>query len=357
MKILIVGSWVSSAYEEPLYQAFKKISINVHAFKWCKYLHFSPLSNLYDVKGASKLTSILFRLQNKFIYGPAIRKINKELLSFSFQFRPNIIFLYRATHIWPETVKSLKAMGTTIFLYNNDDPFSRILPKYIYRHYIKTLSEADWIFSYREKNIKDYKKLGYSNSSMLRSSYTIEKSFPIPDIKKTIDIIFIGHYENDGRDQYLFDLFQKTNFKIEIWGNNWESSKYYDFFSNKMKSPIKPIYGELYNKKLNQSKIALVFLSKINSDTYTRRCFEIPAAKTMMMCEFSNDVATMFEEDKEIVFFKDATCLLDKVKYYLENEDIYNQIIKAGYQRLIKDGHEITDRALEIVNIYKNLKS
>jgi len=48
----------------------------------------------------------------------------------------------------------------------------------------------------------------------------------------------------------------------------WENSKYYELFKSKI-GEIKPLYGEDYNKTINKAKIALVFLSKINNDTYT----------------------------------------------------------------------------------------
>ena len=48
------------------------------------------------------------------------------------------------------------------------------------------------------------------------------------------------------------------------------------------------------------------FFSRLNRDTYTRRCFEIPAAGTLMLCDYSDHAATLFAPGREADFFRDA---------------------------------------------------
>lgn len=354
MKILIVGSWVSAVYEEPLYQAFKELSYNAHSFEWAPFLNFETGSNKYDVKGG-RVRSIWYRFQNKYIFGPAIFKINKELVKKIKNENYDIVFLYRATHIWEKTVKEIKKTKAKVFIYNNDDPFTSSLPKYVYRHYSKALKFADWIYAYREKNLIDYNKLGFKNCSILMSNFIIKNNFPISTIRKNYDVIFIGHYEKDGRDEVLFNLMKDSSLKIGLWGQNWTASQHYNYFCEYMGEKIRPLFGSQYNEMINKGKIALVFFSKINNDGYTRRCFEIPAAKTMMLCEHSTQMERMFTSDKEIVFFKSSEEVYQKVKDLLKFQQKTEEISKNGYQRLIQDKHEIKDRAQEIIKQYKLL--
>ncbi len=354
MKILIVGSWVSPIYEQNLYDALSELSAHVEAFSWAKYLGFKTCSNIYDSQGSFFL-SIWNRFQNKFITGPAIYKINKALIKKVQQEKPDIIFFYRATHIWQGSVKECKNLGCKILIYNNDDPFNISLPKYIYRHYLKTLQYADWIFSYRAKNIKDYQQLGYKNSSILRSSYNKKINFPMSNEKK-YDVVFIGHFENDGRDKILLNIMKKTKANIGLWGQNWENSSLYDELCSLLnKKEIKGVFGDKYNLLLNQSKMALVFFSKINNDGYTRRCFEIPATKTMMLCEYSDEISSLFEADKEAVYFQNPEDLIEKIHYYLSHPDEIALIAQKGYERLLRDGHDTTDRAKEVIQIINQL--
>jgi spore maturation protein CgeB len=349
MKILIVGSWVSATYEQPLHDAFEDLSHDVHSFKWSNYLKFISNSNKYDVQ-EGKLKSIWYRFQNKYIVGPSIIEINKSLSKIVVEGSFDLIFLYRATHIWEKTVKEFKVNGAKVMIYNNDDPFTLQLPKYIYRHYFASLKHADWIFAYRTKNIRDYKELGFSNCSLLRSSYIKTKNFPIPHIEKDYDVIFIGHFENDGRDSLIYQLMQTDGIKVGLWGQNWAASRHYSFFKKYMKTEIEPLFGNKYNEMMNRGKIALVFFSKINNDGYTRRCFEIPAAGTMMLCEYSKQMEEMFTQNSEIMYFTSNADAQTKIKYLLENPQKINKIMNLGRKRLIDDNHEITDRAKEILS-------
>jgi spore maturation protein CgeB len=99
---------------------------------------------------------------------------------------------------------------------------------------------------------------------------------------------------------------------------------------------------------LNSTKIALAFLSKLNADTYTRRCFEIPAAGAFMLAEYSDDLASLFAEGKEADYFRSPEEMMDKVRYYLRHETHRRRIASAGLSRVHLDGHEALDRARQI---------
>jgi len=347
MKILIIGSGRYNIYESALKKGFDEIGYDVYTFYWKSYFK--------DYKYKSFVEKLNYKFQNKFLVGHVLWQINKDVVQKVNEIKPDLVFIYRGTHIYPKTIQKIKSFGCKVFGYNNDDPFSE---KYSLSHfrlwslYKKGIFSYDWIFSYRWKNIDDYKNLGYENVSLLRSYYIKDSNFYISNIEKKYDVIFIGHWENDGRDEIIKYLIE-NGIKIKLFGTLWEKSKYYKYLKEKI-GDIKPIYKEEYNLTINKAKIALVFLSKINNDTYTRRCFEIPATKTMMIAEYTDDLANnLFEEDKEAVYFKNKEELLEKIKYYLANEDKMKEIGENGYKRLMNDGHEVTDRCGEIIRKYK----
>ncbi|MEI6553667.1 MAG: glycosyltransferase, partial [bacterium] len=114
---------------------------------------------------------------------------------------------------------------------------------------------------------------------------------------------------------------------------------------------------EDYNLAINSAKIALVFLSKLNNDTYTRRVFEIIATKRLMVSVYTDDLNSLFENKKEAVYFNNKEDLVTKIKYYLNNESEYCSIVENGFNRLMSDGHEVQDRAQEILRIYNKLRN
>jgi len=342
MKILIVGENKYPMYEEAFNNAFISLGLKSKIFGWKDYF---------------KKDTLFEKIQNKFIYGPIVTKINKELLQTIHKYQPDLIFLHRANFIYNKTLIEVKSINKNIkiFCYHNDDPFSEKTGKLLNRHYLDSLKNCDWIFSYRLKNINDYNNIGYQNTSLLRSYYIKENNYHIENAEKTIDVLFIGHFENDGRDnilQYLID--NKIN--VKIYGTGWEKSEYYHFFLEKG-GEIKPIYGEKYNITINQAKIALVFLSKINNDTYTRRCFEIPVTKTAMFCEHTEDIANnLYINDKEVILFKNKEDLLLKTKKYLASSKLLLELTENCHTRLLTDGHEVTNRAEDILTRYKILQ-
>ena len=99
-----------------------------------------------------------------------------------------------------------------------------------------------------------------------------------------------------------------------------------------------------YCKALSGAKIGLCFLSKLNNDSYTRRCFEIPATKTLLLSEFSDDLTTIFKEGVDADFFRNRDELVSKVKFYIENEKVRNKIALNGYKRIILDKHDVLSR-------------
>ena len=352
MKILVVADWHGEIYAQAFFDGFKSLGHNTFKFSWKEYFFHYQYASRYEVDN-NKCKSLYYRLQNKFLLGPVLNKINKDLIKMCDKIKPDLIFIYRGTHIYAKTLQTIKKnVSCKIFGYNNDDPFSSKYATYVWRHYKASIPYYDHIFSYRWKNIQDYHAIKYNKVSLLRSYYLRKNNFYMEKVtinQYKCDVIFIGHFEGDGRDEAI-KLLIDNGVDVKLYGTEWESSQYYDFFIQKF-GEIKPVYND-YNLALNSAKIALVFLSKLNNDTYTRRCFEIPATKTMMMAEFTDDLNDMFEEAKEAEYFRDKEELLQKVNYYLSHENKIQSIGKDGYQRLLNDGHEVQDRCKEILKIY-----
>lgn len=356
MKILVVADGHGAEiYAEVFTYGFKALDHIVQSFSWKEYFHHYQYANRYKTDG-NKLKSLYYRFQNKFILGSAIEKINRDLLALVGDFQPEMIFIYRGTHILPATLKKAKKISLCqIYGYNNDDPFSPKYPKYLWRHFLAGVKEYDHVFCYRKHNFEDYSGLGYQKCSLLRAYYTDERNYLVntENSPYLCDVIFIGHFEDDGRDLSLFTLL-KTSHNVKIFGTGWEKSSLYPQLVA-LNGPIEPLYED-YNLALNSAKIAIVFLSKLNRDTYTRRCFEIPAAGALMLSEYTDDLNSMFEQGIDADYFCSAEELLEKVDFYLQNPEILNKVRESGYKRLHRDGHSALDRVQQILDIYKLYK-
>lgn len=356
VKILIAADWHGEIYAQAFFDGFKSLGCDTRKFSWKEYFKHYQYPSRYETDN-SKLKSLYYRLQNKFLIGPVIAKINQDFIKKCEEVKPDLVFIYRGTHIYPETIQKIKnSTLCKVYGYNNDDPFSNEYKNYVWRFYKKSIPYYNHIFSYRWKNIEDYRSIGYDKVSLLRSYYLDKKNFYIEQPytnKYECDVVFIGHFEDDGRDEAI-KLLLENGVNLKLYGTGWEKSSLYDYFIDKFKE-IKPVYDD-YNIVINSAKIALVFLSKLNNDTYTRRCFEIPATKTLMMSEYTDDLTTLFKQSVEAEYFKSKEELLNKVKYYLENTQYIEKVGYSGYKKLKSDGHEVINRCIEILKVYDDEK-
>jgi len=343
-KVLIVGSWQFSIYEKPLFEAFKECGLIVSSFEWKSYFNNS---NIKHNSLLNKVTIFFNKLQNWLIFGPIIRRLNTDLISKINEFEPDIIFLYRPTHIQSKTIIKIKNNSIYIVSFHNDDPFKDHF--FFQRHYFAVLKYMNVNYVYRKKNIEDLSSLKIK-SELLLPYPNNKKIFPIKDVEVKYDLIFIGHYENDGRDLIIQRLIDEEGITFMLFGTGWHKSRKYKYIESKL-GRIYPVYEADYNLILNSSKIALCFFSKINSDSYTRRTFEIPASGSMLLSEYSKDSVDLLEPNQQAVYFRTYDELISIAKYYLANESERKNIANLGRIKVL-DKHLPLARVNQILNNY-----
>jgi spore maturation protein CgeB len=348
LNILVVGDFIYPIYEQAFYNKFTEIGHYTEKFEISKYL---------SITNKNSILRNYYKVQYKFNLGLSIIKLNNELLKKVADFEPDFIFVYRGKHISPKTLLQIKQKYPNIklFNYNNDDAFSEKYPSYFWNLYKKSIKYYDHVFCYRKKNVDDLNNIGYNNTSLLLPCYIKENNFKIQNTnsQNKFQIVFIGHFEDDGRDEFLKMIIEKK-YKLGLFGTGWENSKYYSFFIENL-GTINRLDSESYNETLNNSKIALVFMSKLNNDEYTRRCFEIPATGSVMVSERMPALMKIFKENEEIIFFNNTNDFLSKIETLLNNPTEIEKISINALLKLKNGKHELTDRINEIIKIYFNI--
>ncbi len=341
IKLLFVGDGSYEMFAKALARAAEKIE-NVEA----DLFEYGDM----NIKAIDR-SDYLKRAEYHFCIGPDVSDINRQLVELYREKRHDIVFLYSAELIFSKTIAQLKRMGAYVAVYHNDNPFSPGAKKYRYRHYVRSLKLCDISYSFRKSNISDCEKNGAKVAKLLRGYYMNSRNYYIDDSQIDLevpDVCFIGHYENDGRLEYIKGLLAEgiTVGVPEDWKNIGNSDTKLVYISDTHKN---------YNEILNKTKIAIVFLSHLNEDTYTTRCFEIPAVKTMMVAPYNDDMATLYLDGKEAVLYHNVNDFISKIKYYLQNESERAMIADYGYSRVVKDKHEAKDRVIEVINDWRML--
>lgn len=355
MKILIVGDWHSQVHEEYVERALATLGHSVERFAWHSYFAHATSS------GWATLNGLNCKFQNKYLLGPRFRAINHDLLARTIKLQPDALFVYRGTHITAATLRAIKreCPRTILVGYNNDDPFSPRQPRWAWRHFVRAIPEYDLMLAYRNHNIDDFRRTGARRVELLRSWFIPDVNHPVilsPEDRARFecDVVFVGHNEPDGRLEVLEEIVRRE-FSLRIFGpyKGFGENGWYPAVTNspllRKFAPVSLVWGEDYNKALCGAKVALCFLSKRNRDTYTRRCFEIPATRTMLFSEYSDDLATLYKEGRDIEFFRSKGEVVEKLRRYVHDDPLRQSVATAGFRRAWADGHDVVSRMKQLL--------
>lgn len=343
MKIMIVGAWAWPQYEEAFARGLRESGIEVSAL---------PTSNFF--KG------FLGRIQQAIpLPGTVMLRLNHAVIAAAKVQKPGLVLFWRPTHILPKTIRQLASMGVQTASYNNDDPFG---PKvhgnvpwhhhFLWHWYIKCLTLFNYNFFYREINCAEAKAVGAKHAEVLLPYFMPWQDRPVQPNEAErqrfeTDVVFVGHHEPDGREDSIRALVN-AGINVKLWGGRyWSRAVLGDLYDRL--APIVPAEGDAYAKALCGAKVCLCFLSKLNRDTYTRRCFEIPACGQVMLAERTDDLMQFFKEDDEACFFSSPEELVRKARWLIHNHDVRERIAQAGLRRVWADGHDVTSRARQFL--------
>ena len=345
MKLMIVGAWAWPQYEEAFARGLSVAGVEVFAL---------ATSNHFN--------GILGRIQQTIpLLEPNLLRLNRAVVAAAIEEHPDLVLFWRPTHILPETICQLASMGVQTASYNNDDPFGPQVHgnvpwhhHFLWRLYIKCLPLFNYNFFYRKINCAEAIAVNAKHADVLLPYFMPWQDRPVhlTTLEKKryeTDVVFVGHYEPDGRENCISALVN-ADIRIKLWGGHyWNRAVLGDLYERL--APIVPAEGDAYSRALCGAKVCLCFLSKLNRDTYTRRCFEIPACGRVMLAERTDDLMHFFQEDEEACFFSSPEELVRKVQWLINQPDIRERIAQAGLRRVWADGHDVDSRAKYFLSV------
>lgn len=207
--------------------------------------------------------------------------------------------------------------------------FSDIFEYFDNRHrFLAQVLDLAFVDDYFEK----FKFKIYGIDSLLMfSSFDVNvyKDFG-KDKKKDIDVSFVGRMDRIGRKEYI-DFLTRHGFKVEVYGVGSQ---------NGLVSREKMI--EILNSSkinLNFTGISCVVENKVESRMRQLKghCQEAALTNSFVLSENAPLIERLFQIGSEIDVFDNADELLEKVKFYLENDDIRERLAHKAYVRAKED--------------------
>lgn len=165
------------------------------------------------------------------------------------------------------------------------------------------------------------------------------------------DISFVGTYEG-ARARSLADL-ARAGFDVRVWGNGWRRAA--DRPSG-LRIEDRPVYDDDYAKVVCASRLNLCFLRKENRDLQTCRSIEIPAMGGLMVHERNPEIAGLFKEGQEAVYFDTDDELISRCRSLLADDQECRRIAQNGYHAVLNGGYRHEDRLRHILGTASELR-
>lgn len=348
MKILLAGDWRFDIYEKALADGLVASGQNVVPFRWGDFFDY-----------ATGWRAVGAEIQRRVRAGPLIAALNGALVDAAVAAEPDCVFVFRGDVVFAKTFHELRRClpNTVLAVYNNDDAFSPIQPRHRFRHFVRSLAAVDIAFAYRPANLNDFQRAGASETALLPPWYVAGTDQP-PELTDAdmerfgCDVVFVGHYEDDGRMEMLEDV-AAAGFRLRLFGTGWPSFREDSVLAPLF--PVLPLRGIDYRKALASAKIALAFLSNANRDCYTRRNFEIPAIGGFMLSAYTPELAEMFTPGQHAAYFRDRAELVAKIGHYLQHDEERTRIAEAGRRHSSEAGYDSISRANNVAVVLQRL--
>jgi len=274
--------------------------------------------------------------------------LNRRILETIKCFRPDIVFIVKGNNVYPSTLKKIKQnLNIKLISWSLDDMYAWHNRSY---YYTKGLKYYDEVFTSKSYNIEELKLLGARKVEFLYQAYSKKYHKPSENcekVKHKAEVLFIGFAEKERFED--LNYLAQNGIKIEIFGSGWNKQEFQNHHKNLNITP-KDLIGKDYSNAISCSKVSLCFLRKANRDLHTSRSIEIPACGGFMIAERTDEHKSLFEEDKEAVYFDSKEELLEKVKYYFEHEEKRQKIAQAGFERTRKSDYSYDNMVCRILD-------
>lgn len=155
--------------------------------------------------------------------------------------------------------------------------------------------------------------------------------------KKDIDICFIG--QNYGIRKEYIEFLRSHNINILVKGKGWAEGEV--TFDEML---------DIYSR--SKMILGFGFLGKTKRVALKGRDFEVPLTGIPYITSYCDELAEAFVGDKEILFYKDKVDLLDKITFYLNNQNNLKKIGEFGKLKSLKK-HTWEKRWLEVIDYIK----
>ena len=264
-----------------------------------------------------------------------VEKTNKLLIQEVKKVQPDLVFaVLFEQEIYPETIETItNELGTLTLNWFTDDHWRFDNFSQYYAPPFSFVATTD------PQSVPKYHSIGYKNVILSQWACNQYLYKPIPG-EKTMDAAFIGMPHGDRKK--VIGYLRQNGVDVKTRGYGWPEGRL------TQEQMIETFSRAKINLNLaNSSTKSRIFFWRKGTQQIKGRNFEVPGCGGFLMTNYVAHLEDYFEIGKEVVCFEDKKDLLEKVRYYLNNDEEREKVAQAGYERTINN-HTYEKRFLEI---------
>ncbi|KAB2488079.1 CgeB family protein [Priestia endophytica] len=276
------------------------------------------------------------------------------------EFEPDLVFTMTGFILPEQMTEWLKDQKNKLAVWMTEDP-------YYMDKTVEIINRYDYIFTIDRASLEHYQKNGHPHVYLLPLGTDPNTFSPSThsDEQELIDICLVG-YPYPDRIELIKFLLKETQYTIEVVGGKWkdelrEWSKDQRLKITDWQPPHKVVnyYNNakiILNTHRPQDLVENNNSMGIISKSINNRTFDVASCGAFQLISHQPDLRYYFSE-KEMVSFESQEELIEKIHFYIKNEEKRKEIALNAREVVLKH-HTFAHRIKEIIAIVqKNNKS
>jgi len=283
-----------------------------------------------------------------------VKKMNEELISAMKELKPDLTVIIKGLGITGETIKKIKETHTKpIVGWVFDVTLGGTYVKDV-EPYVDFIKELDMFYTMDNDAVPELKDLGVNAKWLTEGCFLPAHSEQVLNSVQTkrygSDIVFLGSVGSIHKN--------RTQFLKRIWEEGFNLKIYGEIAYPEGKEPdwVKECHtgfsaiNNMHSVCCGSSKIILGIDGwPDRSKSWSARMYRTMAPGGFYLTTHTKDIEEHFELGEHLDTFKDEDELIEKIIYWLNDDEKRERVSKAGQDLVLRD-YKFENRLQEIVN-------
>jgi spore maturation protein CgeB len=287
-----------------------------------------------------------------------VEGMNKELVNAINTLKPDITIIAKGIGIGAETIMQMRMAHDHYIVGWMFD--CTLGPHEIYEvpPYMDMIKQLDTYYCFSQDNVEKLGERGVKTKLLPQSNYAIQY---YPEIVNSVqkrkwgaDVVFIGNVGglHPNRNRILEKIWNE-GIDLKLYGHVlWKDGEEPEWVKDCHTGYA--VYGDQHNKVVSCSKIVLgIDAFPDRESSWSLRLYKVMGAGGFYLNTHTKGIDKVFKVGEEIETYDNEDDLIEKIMYYLQNDDKREEIAENGKKAIDKD-HQQEQRLKIIIDDYES---